>query len=206
MNRENKRKTFEKGYYKTHACNDTFTCKVCGRVCTPQNAGSDHCNHCPNCLSSLHVDEEPGDRASDCGGIMEPVAVWVRKGGEWAIIHRCKRCGKLSSNRVAADDNPMKLMSIAMKPLCAPPFPLDYIEEMTALMGGDGRMRSVPATNIKAAVSEKRSAAQRLFATQEGLQDGLYQSYQRKHRQGTYLLCHVRQTEPCQEGMAQAAL
>ena len=34
MNRENKRKTFEKGYYKTHACNDTFTCKVCGRVCT----------------------------------------------------------------------------------------------------------------------------------------------------------------------------
>jgi len=123
MNRENKRKTFEKGYYKTHACKDTFTCKVCGRLCTPQNAGSDHRNHCPNCLSSLHVDIEPGDRASDCGGIMEPVAVWVRRGGEWAIIHRCKRCGALSSNRVAADDNPMKLMSIAMKPLCEPPFP-----------------------------------------------------------------------------------
>ena len=49
--------------------------------------------------------------------------------------------GKLSSNRVAADDNPMKLMSIAMKPLCSPPFPLDYLEEMTAVMGGDGRMR-----------------------------------------------------------------
>lgn len=70
-----------------------------------------------------------------CSGIMEPVAVWVRKGGEWAIIHRCKRCGKLSSNRVAADDNPMKLMSIAMKPLCSPPFPLDYLEEMTRLDG-----------------------------------------------------------------------
>ena len=130
MNRENKRKTFEKGYYKTHACNDSFTCKVCGRLCTPQNAGSDHRNHCPNCLSSLHVDLEPGDRASDCGGIMDPVAVWVRKGGEWA-----------SSNRVAADDNPMKLMSIAMKPLCEPPFPLERLEEMTALMGGDGRLR-----------------------------------------------------------------
>ena len=36
--------------------------------------------------------------------------------------------------------------------------------------------------------------------------DGLYQSYQRKHRQGTHLLCHVRQTEPCQKRMAQAAL
>ena len=55
-----------------------------------------------------------------CVGIMEPVAVWVRKGGEWAIIHRCKRCGKLSSNRVAADDNPMKLMSIAISGPAAP--------------------------------------------------------------------------------------
>ena len=70
MNRENKRKTFEKGYYKTHACRDTFTCRVCGRLCLPENAGSDHRNHCSNCLSSLHVDVEPGDRASDCGGIM----------------------------------------------------------------------------------------------------------------------------------------
>ena len=42
MNRENKRKTFEKGYYKTHACTNTFTCKVCSRLCTPENASSDH--------------------------------------------------------------------------------------------------------------------------------------------------------------------
>ena len=112
-------------------------CKVCGRLCTPQNAGSDHRNHCPNCLSSLHVDIEPGDRASDCGGIMEPVAVWVRRDGEWAVIHRCRRCGALHSNRTAADDNPM---SIAMRPLCQPPFPLERIREMTALMGGDGSM------------------------------------------------------------------
>lgn len=46
----------------------------------------------PNCLGSLHVDIKPGDRASDCGGIMEPIAVWVRRDGEWAIVHRCKRC------------------------------------------------------------------------------------------------------------------
>lgn len=31
MNRENKRKSFEKGYYRVHACNETFTCKLCGR-------------------------------------------------------------------------------------------------------------------------------------------------------------------------------
>ena len=138
MNRENKRKKYEKHYYKNHACTDPFTCKVCGRLVVPEGAGSGHRNHCPNCLSSQHLDNEPGDREADCGGIMDPVAVWVRKNGEWAIIHRCRICGKLSSNRVAADDNPMKLMAIAMKPLCEPPFPVERIEELTALMGGDG--------------------------------------------------------------------
>ena len=66
MNRENKRKQYEKGYYRTHACHDSFTCKVCGWMVGPNGAGSDHRNHCPNCLHSLHVDEEPGDRASWC--------------------------------------------------------------------------------------------------------------------------------------------
>ena len=140
MNRENKRKQYQKGYYRTHACNDMFTCKVCGRPVVAAGAGSEHRNHCPNCLSSQHVDDEPGDRASGCGGVMEPVGVWVRKGGEWAIIHRCRRCGKLDSNRVAADDNPMKLMSIALKPLTQPPFPIDRIEELTDLMGGEGSL------------------------------------------------------------------
>ena len=60
MNRENKRKQYQKGYYKTHACDDSFTCKVCGRPVVPAGAGSDHRNHCPNCLSSLHVDDETG--------------------------------------------------------------------------------------------------------------------------------------------------
>lgn len=138
MNRENKRIQYVKGYYRNHSCTDSFTCKVCGRLVVSEGAGSDHRNHCPNCLSSLHVDDEPGDRASDCGGVMDPVAVWVRNNGEWAIIHRCRRCGKLCSNRVAADDNPMKLMSIAMRPLAEPPFPLERIKELTALMAGDG--------------------------------------------------------------------
>lgn len=141
MNRENKRKTFEKNYYRNHACRETFVCRSCGREVVPENAGSDHRNHCPNCLTSLHVDNRPGDRASDCGGHMEPIAVWVKKNGEWAIVHRCSQCGKISANRIAADDNPMKLMSIAMKPLTSPPFPLERIEEMTALMGGTGCMK-----------------------------------------------------------------
>lgn len=141
MNRENKRKQYSKGYYKNHACDETFICKVCGRAVVPYGAGTMHRNHCPNCLSSLHLDIEPGDREADCGGIMEPIAVWVRKNGEWAVVHRCKRCGTLSSNRIAADDNPMKLMSLAFKPIATPPFPIEKIEEMTQLMGGDGTIR-----------------------------------------------------------------
>lgn len=141
MNREHRRKQLTKGYYQTHPCEDVFTCKICGRLVTPGESGSDHRNHCPNCLSSLHLDDEPGDRAADCGGLMDPVAVWVRKNGEWAVIHRCRRCGVLHSNRVAADDNPMKLMSIALKPLGQPPFPLERIQEMTDAMGGSGSLR-----------------------------------------------------------------
>ena len=36
---------------------------------------------------------------------------------------------------------PHELMSIAMKPLCEPPFPLERIREMTDLMGGDGTLK-----------------------------------------------------------------
>lgn len=147
MNRGIKRRQFDNGYYKTHACNEPFTCKNCGREVVPAGAGSDHRNHCPNCLSSLHVDVEPGDRASDCGGVMEPIAVWVRNNGEWAIVHRCRRCGHLSSNRVLADDNPMKLMSIAMKPLANPPFPIERIEELTKMLGGDGALPQNPSSD-----------------------------------------------------------
>ncbi len=141
MNRENKRKQYEKGYYRNHPCNEVFTCRVCGRTVVPSGAGSDHRNHCPNCLTSLHVDNEPGDRQSECGGIMDAIALWIRKNGECAVIHRCRRCGALSSNRTAADDNPMKIMSIALKPLCEPPFPVERIEELTRLMGGEGSLK-----------------------------------------------------------------
>ena len=44
MNRENKRKQYEKGYYKTHPCDDSFTCRNCGYPVVPAGAGSDHRN------------------------------------------------------------------------------------------------------------------------------------------------------------------
>lgn len=117
-------KQSKKPDYRHTPCTESFTCKVCGASVAPEDAGSLHRNHCPKCLSSVHVDNRPGDRASLCKGIMDPIGVWVRKNGEWAIIHRCRSCGTFSSNRIAADDNPALLISIAAKPLAAPPFPL----------------------------------------------------------------------------------
>lgn len=110
--------------YRHTPCTESFICKACGAQVSPEAAGTAHRNHCPHCLCSLHVDHRPGDRASLCGGIMDPIGVWVRKNGEWAIIHRCRACGALSSNRIAADDNPALLMSIAARPIASPPFPL----------------------------------------------------------------------------------
>ena len=84
-----------------------------------------HRNHCPLCLWSKHVDINAGDRRSDCQGKMEPIGVWVKDGGEWAIIHRCRTCGTAKTNRIAGDDNAFALMSLASKAIASPPFPLE---------------------------------------------------------------------------------
>ena len=110
-----------------------FVCQACGAVIMQEGAGSRHRNHCPKCLASVQLDEQPGDRASPCKGVMDAIGVWVRKDGEWAILHRCRKCGAIHSNRIAADDNPIKLVSIALRPLASPPFPLEMLEQMAAM-------------------------------------------------------------------------
>ena len=94
-----------------------FNCKACGKFITVRDCGTNNRNHCPHCLSSIHLDNIPGDRSADCGGIMEPISIYVRPDGEWALIHRCKKCGELKINRIAADDNEYLLLSLACKPL-----------------------------------------------------------------------------------------
>lgn len=94
-------------------------------------------DHCPNCLAAIHREDEEG---LPCGGLMEPVGIWVKAGGEWEVIRRCRRCGQLESGPVAARDNPIKLLSIASKPLSQPPFPIERLEELTRCMGGSGNL------------------------------------------------------------------
>jgi hypothetical protein len=105
----------------------SFRCVHCRLDVSTSAPGTAHRNHCPNCLWSRHLDVDPGDRASDCQSSMEPIAITVRKDGEWVLIHRCNGCGTLASNRIAGDDNPLLLVRIAVKPLAQPPFPLDRL-------------------------------------------------------------------------------
>ncbi len=96
---------------------DAFRCVGC-RLDVPFFApGTAHRNHCPNCLTSLHVDGRiPGDRRATCRGRMVALSLSVRPDGEWMIIHSCLACDELSANRVAGDDNALVLLRIALRP------------------------------------------------------------------------------------------
>lgn len=121
----------EKGNLSERPANipEQFVCTRCAARVDGKAIGTAHRNHCPRCLWSRHVDDLSGDRRSTCGGMMEPVAIWVRK-GEWVIIRRCQECGALHANRIAGDDNELALVSIAVRPVAQPPFPLDCLARL----------------------------------------------------------------------------
>ena len=106
-------------------------CISCG------NLYDDSLDHCPECLCSEH---EATDDGEDCGGIFEPVSVWIKDKGRPEIICRCRFCGALKTELIDHDDNPVTIMSVATKPLANPPFPIERIGELTDLMGGQGDM------------------------------------------------------------------
>ncbi len=109
------------------AVEQPFQCIHCSTIVTPPAGGTEQRNHCPHCLWSLHVDFQTGDRRSACRSPMEPISVWVKPNGEWAVVHRCRECGALRANRIAGDDNEVILLSLALKPLARPAFPLDRV-------------------------------------------------------------------------------
>jgi hypothetical protein len=96
--------------------NRGFHCINCGADVRPLTNGS-YRNHCPACLCSRHVDLQPGDRASDCRGLMRPVGLVYRRKKGWQIVHRCERCGTQGVNRLAADtlqpDNPRAVAALS---------------------------------------------------------------------------------------------
>ena len=82
---------------------ESFTCAVCKAHVPPLNYTAR--DHCPNCLSSLHIDNNPGDRANSCLGILKPIAIEKGKNDTLKIIYKCTKCGIIKKNKMANDDN-----------------------------------------------------------------------------------------------------
>ena len=90
---------------------EDFTCEQCKECVT----GNGYTNHCPMCLWSKHVDLNPGDRASLCGGAMEPKSVVVTS-EEYRIQHKCAQCGFIRAQNSAKGDNEERLIELSTNP------------------------------------------------------------------------------------------
>lgn len=119
--------TTQRNYARSRGAGNTFgdfTCLVCGALVSASLAlsGVHNRNHCPYCLSSRHLDLfEAGDRLSACKAPMKAVALVQKRAnkryesarqGELMLAHLCRDCGKLSINRIAADDDNATLLTV----------------------------------------------------------------------------------------------
>ncbi|MFZ2151307.1 MAG: RNHCP domain-containing protein [Candidatus Absconditicoccaceae bacterium] len=90
--------------------NESFTCIHCGKSIA--QADKTCRNHCPHCFVSLHVDGEiPGDRSTDCGGIMYPIAYETRN-GTMKILFKCSSCSKQHWNKRSTEDEIVNLNNL----------------------------------------------------------------------------------------------
>ncbi len=89
---------------------EDFTCINCGKYVV----GNGYTNHCPNCLYSLHVDINPGDRLSDCKGIMIPLRTEYSK-DIFIIYHKCLKCGVIKKVKADKSDNKDLLIKLLSK-------------------------------------------------------------------------------------------
>ncbi len=101
-----------------------FICLYCRNIVSAEQAltGGHNRNHCPYCLSSRHLDlYQAGDRLSACKGHMKAIGLTLKhrpskyaaeRQGELMLIHQCEECGKVSINRIAADDDDEAILSV----------------------------------------------------------------------------------------------
>lgn len=81
---------------------ENFICENCGKEVKKLDYTAR--DHCPYCLYSKHVDNNPGDRLNTCHGLLKPVEIEKFK-NTYKIIYICKKCKKRHKNIMANDDN-----------------------------------------------------------------------------------------------------
>jgi hypothetical protein len=131
--------------------NDDFCCGHCRQIVSanPILSGVQNRNHCPYCLWSRHLDlYQAGDRMSACKAQMRPIGLTLKRvskryglscAGELMLIHECIECGKVSINRIAADDFAESLFEIFTNSRRLDPFMMMQLErgEIRALQPAD---------------------------------------------------------------------
>lgn len=93
---------------------ENFICENCNA--NVNRLGYTARDHCPSCLTSKHVDINPGDRLSKCHGLLKPIAIDKKK-DRFQIIYQCKKCHQLKKNIVADDDNIDLILEIMSNPV-----------------------------------------------------------------------------------------
>jgi len=90
-----------------------FRCSNCKLMVPAKAPGTQHRNHCPNCLWSRHVDSSVGVRLGvlACGDRMRPIQTRLTS-KDVQILHRCEGCDHPKWNRIAADDNISVLLGL----------------------------------------------------------------------------------------------
>ena len=92
---------------------EAFTCYNCGKEVEPLNYTAR--DHCPNCLHSLHLDVNPGDRASNCKGHLIPTGIEKNKKRGYKILYKCDKCGIETKNIMAIDDNMDEIIKLSVQ-------------------------------------------------------------------------------------------
>ena len=90
---------------------EEFTCINCGKLVNKLNYTAR--DHCPFCLTSIHVDINPGDRLNTCHGLLVPVGVEKFK-DSYKIIYKCNKCGISHKNIMARDDDINKIIELSV--------------------------------------------------------------------------------------------
>ena len=89
-----------------------FVCECCGKLVNP--LGYTSRDHCPKCLTSIHIDINPGDRANTCKGLMIPIDIKTNAKGN-VIEYKCSKCGTLHNNKCAEDDSFKTILTVMNK-------------------------------------------------------------------------------------------
>jgi hypothetical protein len=87
---------------------ENFVCKNCGTSVE----GNGYTNHCPECLYSIHIDRNPGDRQEQCHGLMKPIDVLTKGGDPKYVVHQCMICKIVKRNILSTLDSSQAVINV----------------------------------------------------------------------------------------------